>query len=348
MNKNTHYQAFDEKWFEKNQRIILFVFRIIYKLFPSLLFKSQETKDFGNKKIVKVGTNYATCLVDREKRELKTVFFTDWNYSKMLYEAFEPMWWAMHWWDEIFADRLVPSLSFGFSTLTAYPDAHTETDTVDGGTVYYVNESTWATIHDGAGNYHDDSGTSFQNAALGAGLAGIYASATSGKWIGIWRGIATFKTSDLTAGATISATVLSLYGNAKTDGLSLSANCNFDVYTATPASNNDLVDGDYAQTGTTSQTGAPISYASWGTTGYNDFTFNATGRGNVSKTGISKFSCRNSTYDVANAAPSWTTNAKTSIGAYASDYGSNKPKLVVTYTLASGGGEAGLLLRNCQ
>ncbi len=337
-NKELYYQAFNEKWFERNQRIVLFVFRIIYKIFPSLLFKSEETKDIGNKKIIRVGTNYATCLVDLEKKELKTVFFTDWNYSKMLYNAFKPMWWAMHWWDEIVADRWVPQLSWGFDTLEVNPDADPETNTVDGRIRNTGSDSTWANILSGV--------TLDKNDTIGQDyIFNIISGAISG-WNQLRRGIFLFDTSALTAGATISATIMSLYGYAKADNLSITPT--LDIYTSTPASNTALATGDWSQIGTTSQTGSPITYDGWSTTGYNDFTFNATGRGNVSLTGISKFGVRNANYDVANNEPSWTANLSSGFGIYYADNGSNKPKLVVTYTVASGGGEAGLLLRNCQ
>ena len=66
----------------------------------------------------------------------------------------------------------------------------------------------------------------------------------------------------------------------------------------------------------------------------NDFTFDATGRGNVSKTSNSKFGVRNANYDVANSAPTWASlGYQSTFGCYMSEDATNKPKLVVTYTL---------------
>jgi len=64
---------------------------------------------------------------------------------------------------------------------------------------------------------------------------------------------------------------------------------------------------------------------------------NATGRGNVSLTGISKFGSRNANYDVANSAPAFTAFASNGIQIYFADQAgtANDPKLVVTYTLPS-------------
>jgi len=91
----------------------------------------------------------------------------------------------------------------------------------------------------------------------------------------------------------------------KLDGLVCTPD--IDIYTSTPAINTSLVAGDYQQIGSTSQTGAPISYADWSTTGYNDFTLDAVGLGNINKTGISKFGVRNANYDVSGSPPNWDT-----------------------------------------
>jgi hypothetical protein len=154
------------------------------------------------------------------------------------------------------------------------------------------------------------------------------------------RYIALFDTSALTAAAAISAAVLSLYGDDK--GNALGCSPNIDIYTSAPASNTALVAGDFDCLGTVSQTGSPITYAAWSITGYNAFTFDATGRGNISKTGISKFGARNANYDVANTAPSWVTNVDSYVTALNADSAgtANDPKLVVTYTLAAVTGTA--------
>jgi hypothetical protein len=89
--------------------------------------------------------------------------------------------------------------------------------------------------------------------------------------------------------------------------------------------------------------GSPITYANWSTSAYNDFTFNATGIGNVSKTGFSKFGVRNPNYDVANTPPTWSSGVTSHMQCYFSDEAgtTSDPKLVVTYSL---GGSAGSLL----
>jgi hypothetical protein len=150
-------------------------------------------------------------------------------------------------------------------------------------------------------------------------------------WESIRRAIHLYDTSALTSAAVISAAVESIYGTAKTDGFTCTPD--IDVYTSSPASNTALASGDFDSLGATSQTGSPISYASWNTAGYNDFTYNATGIGNISKTSITKMGKRNVNRDVSNSEPGWVTVTASGLSGYYADQTgtANDPKLVVTY-----------------
>lgn len=217
--------------------------------------------------------------------------------------------------------------SIGHTTLTTYPAAGANSP-VDG----YANggdaniAQSWSTVRDGAGT--------------GAGVTDIireyiYINGNAdGTFYTMRRGIFLFDTSIIGLGSTISTATMSLWGTNKRDTASIAVN--IDVYTSNPVSTSDLQASDYAQLGSTSQTGSPISYSSWNISGYNDFTFNATGRGNISLTGISKFGVRNASYDAANIAP--TISGTDVVGALegylADDNGagtSRDPKLVVVY-----------------
>lgn len=212
------------------------------------------------------------------------------------------------------------------ATLTVYPDPDPETTSVDGFASRTGVDQTWANIIAGAGNSSDASGSA-------ANVVNIQASATANQWATNSRGILLFDTSALTANANISNAVLSLYGNAKLDLLGITPN--IDIYTSTPASNTAIVDADYGQTGNVSQTGGnPISYAGWTLSAYNDFTFDATGISNISKTGVSKFAAKNANYDVAASAPTYTASLISRINAIMADTAgtSTDPKLVITYT----------------
>src|SRR3989344_2644202 len=241
--------------------------------------------------------------------------------------------------DSFFATRPVYPV-YTDTTTTFYPDPDAETTTVDGVVQRSVADTTWAGVRDGAGTSANDS-----NTGSGEYYAEMYSGNSSNTWGRIKRAIFLFDTSSIGDTDTIDSAVLSLYGIGKNDPNG--ATPNIDIYTSTPASNTALVGADYGQIGTTSQTGSPISYSSYSTSAYNDFTFNATGRGNVSKTSISKFGARIANYDAANTAPTWVTGDSWSLqGYYADQTGtSNDPKLVVTYTPANAAPTAPTSLR---
>ena len=271
--------------------------------------------------------------VDRLGRtKYRTDFRTHAKFSKRLYYAFRPLWWTLHAWDWAFADRWIPELSFGFSTLTSYPDAHPETNTVDGRVSVSLSlgsGESWATMHDRT------SGTAADTTLADEASNWISADNTSNQWIGMHRGFFLFYTAALTSASVISAAVMSLYGTNKGFIGPFIPEPSFDVCTTSPASNTDLVVEDFDQVGSVSQTGgSPITYGSWNTAGYNDFTFNSTGIGNINKTGISKFGTREATYDIPNTSPTWANQYAVWVLHYFSDQTgtTNDPKLVVTYT----------------
>ena len=89
----------------------------------------------------------------------------------------------------------------------------------------------------------------------------------------IQRSIFIFDTSSLTSSATISDAIFSLNSVS-------SSGSNANVYTASPASNTDIVNSDHTTYGSTA-----CSSDKSITTGWLDWTLNATGISNISKTG---------------------------------------------------------------
>lgn len=219
------------------------------------------------------------------------------------------------------------------ATLTVYPDPSTGATTVDGRVSRYGVDETLGTIRAGAGNSHNDTGT-------GAQVASLTGSSTSNQYSGADRFMMTFDTSALTASATISAAVLSILGSGKTDGLlgETSANSVAVLVAATPASNNDLVDADYSQVGTT-DFGRSVQQNSWSTSAYNDITLSASGIANISKTGISKFATRYGwDFDNTTTGLTWADTATQEIVGVSADTAdvTSDPKLVITYTISTG------------
>jgi len=213
------------------------------------------------------------------------------------------------------------------ATLTVYPDPDIETTSVDGETSESGSQ-TWATIIAAAGDAKtDDEGTGY--------FVRIRAAVTLNDFTYLGRPIILFDTSALTAGATISAAVLSIYGLSKEDGPGWSPTYN--IYSSAPASNTALAAGDFDSLGSTAFCDSALTYASWTAEAYNDFTFNATGIAAVSKTGITKLGARSANYDVAAVAPTWGAGEEATIAAYYADTAltTKDPKLVITYTLAA-------------
>lgn len=212
-------------------------------------------------------------------------------------------------------------------TLTVYPDANPETTSVDGRVWVGAQDAVWGTVRGTAGN---------NSADTDASQFFVYADATttSNQFATIGRGIFLFDTSSLTASANISAATFSLYGTAKSNGLSFTdAHASVALVSSSPASNIALVNADFniANFGST-RFATDFSYASFSIVGYNDMALNASGITNISKTGVSKFGTM-FTCDLDNTAPNWISGLSTSINCNYADNGSNKPKLVVTYTL---------------
>jgi len=197
-------------------------------------------------------------------------------------------------------------------------DGYVERDGVD---------EAWATIRAGAGN-----GSSY--AATAAGVK-ITCSATSNQFATIRRGIYLFNTSILTAQSTIISAVFSIYVTSRVVTL---ASQSLSLVDSSPAADNALANGDYANVGgaTPTKYASDMTLASMTDDAYNDFTLNAAGLAAISKTGTTKLGLR-ITKDADNSAPTWGSGNEASVVHTLAPAGSNKPKLVITYSLPSAG-----------
>lgn len=315
------YLAFNKDWFKKNQKLIIILLNhwATKKIFRYLL--KIKDSDF----IIEITPNsYSTFLgFNGSEVSLRSDFRTHWKYSKRMYFAFKPLWWTLHFWDWLFADRFVPKLSFGFTTLTVYPNADPETTTVDGHVGYSGSGETYATVRNAL------TGTS---AVDNTSILDILSSFNGADYT-IRRGFFLFDTSSLGSSATINSAILSL---ASSTGDNLDANTvSINIYTSSPASNTALATADYDQVGSTAQCDTAKTIASL-SSGYNDFTLNATGISNISKTGVSKFGGRIVERDVTSTAPTGANYAAI-FAAEQAGTGSD-PKLVVDYSIAVTGG----------
>ncbi len=329
---------FDKNWFQQHQRGLLFLcnapvikywFRWVLRIHHNVPFSSYIYTLEPNSYTIYLGvflTKKGLC------KKYKRDFRTHNKFSKRLYHAFYPLWVTFHIWD-LFADHYAPKLSFGFSTLTVYPDPSTGATTVDGMVGRNNVDEVWASLRGGAGNASDPTGQTAQILIATAPLS-------LSQWSALQRAIFLFDTSSLGSTAIISAATLTLHASTKIDSEVITPD--IDIYTSTPAANNTLANSDYAQLGTTSQTGSPVTYANWPANADVVFTLNSTGRGNISKTSITKFGARNANYDAANIEPFWTgTGLSSYLEFYTADRAgtTSDPHLDVTYTLpATSGG----------
>ena len=210
-------------------------------------------------------------------------------------------------------------------TLTVYPDASPETTSVDGYDAAIETNETWTNVVNGAGDVGSDTASPLL-------LNQINAGSTTDRWARIYRAFILFDTSSIGA-ATIDSAVLSIYGSSKSDTAGIAPNLN--IFSSNPASNTAIVAGDYGNVGST-EFSTDISYASFSTSAYNDFTLNASGEAAIDTGGISKFSTR-SDYDSTDSAPTWTSSLQSYLrGVSAENTGTTQdPKLVVNYTPSS-------------
>ena len=267
-----------------------------------------------------------------EPVSLTTDFRTHAKFEKRLIYGLFPRWKAG--WEYVAGiwQRNMQVQPAWASTLTAYPQALSGGTNVTCDAYIYrsISSETLATIRAGAATAVSNSSTAFYVSYLGA-------SATVNQFTLLVRNIATFDTSALGASANISDATLSIKGSSKGNALGSDTT---HLVSATPASNNVIVLGDYGQLGTTSF--ANITYANFSTTAYNDYVSSADLIANISKTGISKFGFRGE-WDLNNSFTGvWASGANTQIVGAAADVSgtTSDPKLVVTFTLSA----AGLLL----
>jgi hypothetical protein len=187
------------------------------------------------------------------------------------------------------------------TTTSFLPDPHTETSTVDGYVYTYNQGSDWDTEHDrSAGNYVQTGDDWDSGLPLGYLRSNIGGSNT----IGLYRWFMLFDTSGIDDDDEISAATLSFYG-ISTATLNVGGDSEVSVQTcsvvqSSPASNTNLVVGDFDQCGSVDDPAQGIDsgerfdpYSDWSTSQYNDIDLNSTGIGWIAKDGITKLGVRN-------------------------------------------------------
>lgn len=330
--------AFNEEWFDKQQYWLLFLLNNKYtKRWFRWVMRINKKQDCPLDLYISRITPYSYVRfhkwVNDKEVELSADCRTSNKYARRIYYAFRPVWWALHLWDLIVADKFLPEYSFGFSTLTQYPSSTSAGNPIDGSPGAVGGGYSWSQIRSAAGNDASQTGASVTPIFL------HYLGSDYSNSIFYWafRGIFCYNTSALGSGSTISsATVGFCPDSAPVDNMVYGVQSDLDTWlvTSTPASTSSLASGDYAQISTTKCTASSITFTTWAANSYSSFTLNATGLSNISKTGISKFGTK-SDGDISNLTPIYTNdNSDTFVSVYSSaNTGTTKdPKIVVTYT----------------
>ena len=213
-------------------------------------------------------------------------------------------------------------------TVTAfYPDKHPESTSVDGAAHSAdTTVATWALKRDEAGSSGSGSGITMRVLMKCA-----YSEAN---WRNFTRAILLFDISSL-GGATVTAVTFGVVAFGKdddfTDGIA--------VVSSAPASNTDVVAGDYDSLGTTRYaTDITIANITNDDSTYSTWTFSATGVSAVdgASGGIVKLGMR-TTFDYEDSEPSKAGNFRSFVQMHTadeSDSGEKRPTLTVTHVTA--------------
>ena len=232
--------------------------------------------------------------------------------------------------EQKFGPENIESEKVGNTTSTFYPAAGGN-EPVDGIVRYDPSASgdTWANARGDAGT-----GANHTDSQIAVRLRGA---TTANQWRTIDRSITGFDTSPISNDDTVSSATVSVYGSFKNNTSSYGG-LKVVVDNTTPASTNALVAGDYDVTDwdSTKQSDTEITFASWDTSGYNDYALNATGRGNVNKSGITWIGWRTDA-DLNDSEPTYENNVESDAGFYAADQTgtANDPTLVVEHSTAN-------------
>jgi hypothetical protein len=264
------------------------------------------------------------------------------KYAKHLYYGFLLIWWMLHFLDWLIQKTWNPEFSFGFDTLTAYPDANPETNTVDGYSQRFLsspNEESFSSIRSGEGTHSGDSLSTHYFCYLGA------AEGVTDKYNNFVRGFVLFNTYNLGSGASIISAIFNFY--SKLFNFDRNSSCvetvSMHLAEGNPSSNTSITSLDLQNVG--SDSFGYVEESSIVLNQYNSITLNSSGVLAINKTGITKFSIQNG-FDINNTEPTWATDL--SVGSYfdsADQTGTSQdPKLVITYTT----GESAIKNKNQQ
>lgn len=201
---------------------------------------------------------------------------------------------------EKFDAKNIKAGKVGSTTSTFYPDANVESTSVDGTCGWSGSDTDFATVRADAGNATNpnDSAASVNDNVNNYLCRLLNGASDFNQLRQMNRAIFLFDTSAIPDTDSISSATFSIAGNGGPVIDTVNGGGN-GVYLdkCNPASNTAIAgtDFDITKWDTVAQADAMLAYGSWPADNvYADFTLNATGRGNISKTGITKLGLRDS------------------------------------------------------
>jgi len=307
--------VFDKQWFKKYNNILVKIAKIPF--IGEWIFCIKKYGCSANiKNICGILPNAIIELQEEEK--IKYYFFVNNEFSIRIYKIFYPIWITFHIWDIL--TRPFPQLNLGFDTFEPQTSGGGSKTCCDGYAGGPSTAAPWSNIRDGESPSADTTSTLTHIASVQAGNANDY-------WGTMNRGFMSFDTSSLSDTLDITSCKLSLYLTYVSGQLSN----RLAICKSVNQSNlNNIVKTDYYNTrNNATRVVDDVTYTSLTTGQYNDFTFNAVGLSYISKTGVTGLTLK-SKADADNIKPTWSSgNPWDAIKCYFSDYGSNKPQLIV-------------------
>ena len=333
----------EDVWFKQQQKLLLFMANTDYG--RDLLCIDKRLP-----KIIEIGKQHVTGLLDIKKVEklYQIQKISDFRIGAKWANIIRYRWYEFQQYAQIYYAQqhpfqfkmpilfpVAPVPGFNYIESTFFPNPDPETTSVDGRVTSESANALWADLRALAdGTYTSDDV---------AGLVGftVFAHTTTDRFLNIGRAFFLFDTSSIGDTDTIDSATFSIIATLKTDNDSDSIR----FTTTTPASNTAIVLGDYDQIGTTANaTDVTLASINVGGTTYTDWTLNATGLTNISKTSISKFGLRWVKDTADTPIPSWAASTfRSEMEARMAETAGTPdtvqdPKLVVTHTAAAAGG----------
>lgn len=183
-------------------------------------------------------------------------------------------------------------------TLYFNPDGNPEGSSVDGYIQRYAGGGTWASLHDSV------NGDFIYPSATDGEIVKLSCYYLANQWNVTTRSFFLFDTSSLGDDVYITSATLSIRGQNKAEGSSPLFDIITYVIETYPASDTNLVAGDFDNYYDTHLCDSGINYDDWNTSGYNVYTLNQDGLDIINLNGVTKLGVMHQ-YDIDYSTPTW-------------------------------------------